>query len=429
MTRPRSLLGLTLAALRARHLLRPTVAVFALALAGLGLAHRAHPSPVAPAWAEAQMRDGVRGDENVFFHDLSMIATRSGYLLAWVRWERGEKPTLQVAALDGDGKLRGAPATLSSGRVFVRYPHLARGANHHALVWTTVEGREFRPHVWFASLDDEAKTVSAPRVLSDEELAIASDVAPDLDGWAVGWTRLDRPPAYTFARVTAGGELRGAPTHIATPSAVYRSTLSWNGTAWVAAFSTHQWDTDESAVQLAWIDRSGRVIARPTLARARGMSELVASASRGASTWLVWGEDTSIGSVRHDPRIARLDDRDVAQPPRALGPRRSGGHEAIACNGSGCTLAWAAVEEHERGKAEFYVQRVDGDGTPRGPARIAGARGLARPWSSAAVASADDDASGLAAWTGHREDRGAVLVVKLTAEGVPSSPPRVLPLP
>lgn len=431
MTRPRTIAGLALAALRARKLTRPALgalALTALALTGLSLrSHHARSLRDAPAWAEAEMRRGLEGDGAAFFHDLSMTATPRGWLLSWVRWERGAGPSLQVASLDADGKLRGAPSTLSSGQVFARYPRVARGPRGNAVTWAATERGVFEPRVFFATVDDDAKVVLSPRALSDE-LAIAPDVASDDQGWAVGWTSVDTPHTYTLARLDLDGTSRGEPTRIPTGSTVYHSTLTWNGSAWTVAFSSHADLTDESFVQLAWVDRAGRNAGRKLLARSRGTAVVFSGVSHGASTWLAWGEDGQFWGGRHNPQFARVDDRTIAAGPRPLAPRRSGGNEAIACDNVGCTVAWAAVEERDRGRPEFWVQRYDTDGTPRTPARIVGARGLATPWASSAIANALDGSAGLAAYTASHGDRGGVIVVRLNAEGVPSSPPRELPL-
>lgn len=431
MTRPRTIAGLALAALRARNLTRPALgalALTALALTGITLrSQHARALRHAPAWAETEMRRGLEGDGAAFFHDLSMTATSKGWLLAWVRWERDEGTSLQIASLDADGRLRGAPTTLSSGQVFARYPDVVRGARGNAVAWAATERGVFQPRVFFATVDDDAKVVLAPRALSDE-LAVAPDVASDNEGWAVGWTSLMSPNAYTLARLDLDGTSRGEPTRVANGAGVYRSALTWNGTAWTVALNRHLDLTDESFIELAWVDRAGRNAGRKLLARSRGPAMIFSGVSHGSSTWLAWGEDGQFWGGRHNPQLARIDDRTVAAGPRPLGPRRSGGNEAIACDNVGCTVAWAAVEERDRGRPEFYVQRFDADGTPGSPARIVGARGLARPWSSSAIANALDGAAGLAAYTASHDDHGGVIVVRLNAEGVPSSPPRELPL-
>ncbi len=431
MTRPRTIAGLALAALRARNLTRPALgalALTALALTGLSLrSHHARSLRDAPAWAEAEMRRGLEGDGAVYFHDLTMTATPGGWLLSWTRSEPNAGASIQVAALDAEGKLRGAPTTLTSADHFARFPRIARGPRGNAVTWSATERGVFQPRVFFASVDDDAKVVVAPRALSDE-LALASDVASDNEAWAVGWTSLRSPNAYTLTRLNADGAPRGEPTRITNGDGVYRSALTWNGSAWTVALNRHLDLTDESLIELAWVDRGGRNAGRKLLARSRGPAMIFSGVSHGASTWLAWGEDGQFWRGRHNPQFARVDDRTIAAGPRPLGPRRSGGNEAIACDNVGCTVAWAAVEERDRGRPEFWVQRYDTDGTPRTPARIVGARGRATPWSSSAVALSLDGSAGLAAYTANRDERGAVIVVRLNAEGVPSSPPRELPL-
>ncbi|MFO0653050.1 MAG: hypothetical protein U0326_42925 [Polyangiales bacterium] len=431
MTRPRTIAGLALAALRARNLTRPAlgaIALTALALTGLSLrSQHARSLRHAPAWAEAEMRRGLEGDGDASFHDLSMIATPRGWLLSWVRSEYDAGTSLQVASLDAEGKLRGAPTTLTSARVFARFPRVARGPRGNAVTWAATDRGVFQPRVFFATVDDDAKVLLAPRALSDD-LALAPDLASDNEGWAVGWTSVERPNAYALTRLDADGAPRGEPVRIPDGAGVYRSALTWNGSAWTVALNRYLDLTDESFIELAWVDRAGRNVGRKLLARSRGAALIFSGVSHGASTWLAWGEDGQFWGGRHNPQFARVDDRTIAAGPRPLGPRRSGGGEAIACDNVGCTVAWAAVEEHERGRPEFWVQRYDTDGAPRSPARIVGARGRAAPWSSSAVALSLDGAAGLAAYTANRDARGGVIVVRLNAEGVPSSPPRDLPL-
>ena len=429
MRRPHTILGLTVAVIRTRGLARAVVVAAALmALVSAALLHHAwHLDALVDAQVarEASAWRSAPAEGEVFLGDASVIATPGGWLVAWTRRERAHNNVIQVAALDRTGALRGAPVTLSSTELFSRRPYLARGARGNAVVWASSAPKELAPHAWFTLVDDSAHPLAAPQQLgaADDE-SVGPQVAWDGEGWGVGWSRLRPTRGYTLVRLAADGALRGEPTRLDERHGWVYSALAWNGSAWLIAQSAYRPRADASAVRLLWIDRSGRPIAHRELARSSGeLGDIVATA-RGASTWLVWGEDMGF-TVRHDPRLARVDDRMVAQPSRSLGPRRSGSVPAITCVGDGCTLAWTAVPEGGN-HPEYYVQRVDADGAPRSAPRRIGSEGHAWPRFAAAIATSLDDNEALAVWPAAHADRGGLLVVRLDANGAPIDPPREL---
>ncbi len=426
MRRPRTIPGLVVALIRARGLTRAalvSVALAALAATALVLRTR-RPTDDARIAREAASWRSAPADGPVELGDASVIATPKGWLVAWLRWERERPTTIQVAALDRAGTLRGAPVTVSSRELASRQPRLARGPRGNALAWVSTPQREFQPHTWFTLIDDDARVTATPRELRATDHGLGPRAAWDGEGWGVGWSRIRPTLGYTLVRLAADGSPRGEPITLDEPDGWARSALVWNGSAWLVAQAMYRPRADASAVRLTWIERSGRVVARRELARSSGEMGDVAATARGASAWVVWGEDMGFG-VRHDPRLARVDDRAVAQPPRPLGPRRSGSVPAITCAGDGCTLAWTEVPE--RGdEPVFYVQRVGADGAPRGTPRRVGAEGHAWPRFAATIASSLDEREALAVWPAGRGDRGGLLLVRLDADGALVGPPREL---
>ncbi len=428
MRRPRTIPGLVVALIHARGLTRAALVSVALAaLALTALFQRPHSTARVDARIarEASSWRSAPAEGPVFRGDASVIATPEGWLLAWMRWERGRPNTIQVAALDRAGALRGAPVTVSSRELLSRHPRLARGPRGNALVWASSPEDAFAPHAWFTVVDDDARVTVTPRPVgaADDE-SLGPLAAWDGEGWGVGWPRIRPTWGYTLVRLSADGSPRGEPTSLDERDGWLRSALVWNGSAWLVAQSTYKPRADASAVRLTWIERGGRVVARHELARSRGELGDIVATTRGASAWVLWGEDMGFG-VRHDPRLARVDDRAVAQPPRPLGPRRSGSVPAIACAGDGCTLAWTEVPE--RGdEPVFYVQRVDADGAPRSAPRRVGAEDHAWPRFAATIASSLDEREALAVWPAGRGDRGGLLLVRLDADGALVGPPREL---
>jgi hypothetical protein len=430
MSRPRTILGLVVALIRARGLTRVEVAtaVMIATLASSALLFRARQSAVtvdALADREVSSWRHAPADSAVALDDATVIATPTGWLVAWTRWERAHGNAIQVAALDRAGTLRGAPITLSPREFTSRHPHLARGPRGNAVVWASSPADSFEPHAWFTVVDDDARVTVTPRRLgaADDE-SLDAQAAWDGEGWGVGWSRFRPAWGFTLVRLSADGSPRGESTQLVDTRAGFRSSLVWNGSAWLVVQSTYRPRADASAVRLTWIERYGRPVVRRELSRSHGEIGDIVATTRGTSAWVIWGEDMGFG-VRHDPRIARVDDRIIAQPPRPLGPRRSGSVPAIACSGDGCTLAWTEVPDGGTEPA-FYVQRVDLDGAPRSTPRRVGAEGHAWPRFAATIATSLDDQEALAVWPAAHVDRSGLLLVRLDSNGVPVGPPREL---
>lgn len=429
MRRPRTIPGLIVEVIRLRGPGRARWIAAALTLlASVAITHRARrPTPTAHAYFERERASWQRDpdEHSVFLGDASVIATPGGWLLSWIRWQRERPTTVHVAALDRAGALRGAAVTVSSSEGMSRHPRLARGPRGNALVWAESAPNTFAPHVRLAIVDDDARvTLAARPVGTPDDETVAPQAAWDGEGWGVGWPRLRGRHSYTLLRLAADGSPRSAPTSLDDDDAWFDASLVWTGSAWLITQVAYEERPNRSAVTLTWVERSGRVVARRELARSSGAPGEVTTAAHDGSAWIVWGEDAYLGA-RHDPRFARIDDRSIAQPPRPLGPRRSGSVPAIACAGDGCTLAWTEVPEHGDAPV-FYVQRVDGDGAPQGPVRRVGHEGRALPRFTATIATSLDGRASLAVWPAAHADRGRLLIVALDGDGALTGPPREL---
>lgn len=432
MQRPTTVLGLTLELLRVRGLTRHAmVGALALSTGALGLVSAglcARESPNEAVRAQAVAAWHAPSERGAHFVEPTLVATPSGWLLAWTRWDKGSD-RLQVAALHRDGTLRGAPVTLSSPDMLVGHPNLARGPNGSAVVWSATASEAWRPQAWIALVDDDAKVRVAPRQVTHSDTPIVfAQVAYGGDGWAIGWPRLGRGRGYELATLHADGTDRGEPAHVEDPNTFLDASLTWNGSAFLVTQTSYVFERDESALRLRWFNREGRPFANTSFATARGTPGHLRTATRGSSTWITWGEDSNY-TPRHDPRIARVEDRAVTAGPTALGPRRSGSVPSIACAGDGCTLAWAEIENNRHAIAGYYTQRVSPDGSALGAPRVIPAPELARVWTEAAIANSLDERETLAVFTAFHRERGGLYIVRLNHDGAPVAPGQELPLP
>lgn len=422
-TRPTSLLGLTLAVIRLRPALVAGCACAAMAVASLGAWRATRPTGDGATLDAATWFAG--DDARTRYGDPTVIATPSGWLLAYALHPRTLQSSVQVVALDRAGAVRGEPVAVSERGQYARMPRLTRGPRGNALVWaSTPEGR-FEPGVRFMLLDDDAKTLQAPRALGEGERSVDPHATWTGDGWGVGWSRIEAHGGYTLVRLTPDGVLIGDPTRLDAAHNGMQAALVWNGSSWMVAQSVLR-RRDTRTVRLTWIDRGGRTIATRDLARWRCDNSEVTATTRGASAWVVWGERCG-RETRAPVRIARVDDRVVAQPPRTLEPTREGAPPSIACAGDACTLARISIDDHGRRSSSLYLQRLDVDGAPLGPPRRLGAPGDAQWMSTAAVAHSTDHDT-LVVWSTSSGGHGALRVARLDARGAPLEPPRVLPL-
>jgi hypothetical protein len=428
MARPNTIWGLLIVLLRSRGITTRALAATLATGALITLAWRSHSTPTRYEAHEPWLsQPGAPSEAGAVFFNPTLTATPSGWLLAWTRWEFRKAPSAQVAALARDGSLRGEVVTLTPSDQSTRNPRFARGADATAVVWDASPSGAFNPHVWFATLGDDGRVRGTPRRLdASSARGFYPQVAWDGEGWGVSW-RTDH--GIALARLKPDGSPRGDLVRVRDESVWIAPSLVWSGDAWLVAHSTYRRENDESNVRLRWFDRGGNLVSLRDLGNTQGEPwPAISTASRGAATWLVWGEDGSF-TPRHDPRIARVEGRTVALGPRPLGPRRSGSVPAIACASDACTLAWAAIPPQTGATAELYVQRTDLDGAPLAPPRSVGAKGLARPWSIATVALSGDASETLAVWdVRHDNQSGALLVARFDASGEPLAPPRELPL-
>lgn len=436
MGRPQGIGGLVVELVRRRGLPRWTrgaVGVAAAVTAAVALARGHAPRSAGPTpSAELARWMAAPSEVALAFGEPAAVATDSGWLVAWSRWERGLSPRVQVAALDRDGNLRGEVRTVSTPGGFARHPSLARDGARVAVVWTADARDEERwaPRPWLAIVDaDAGLRVPARPAVADDERGFNAQVATDAQGWGVGWMSISEAHrGFGLARLAPDGRPRGPVTHVDVRDSGLSGSLTWTGDAWLAPQVSHDFERDRSVLNLHWIDRGGRLLETRRFAPSPGEIGLVHAASRGTSAWLTWGVDGSF-AVRHDPRLARLEARRPVVGPVTLGPRRSGTVPTLACATTECLAAWVAVDDLGDEPAALHVQVLDPGGAPRGAARRLGPQALLSRVGSVGVARSVDERESLAVWTVRQGDDWRLMRVRLGPDGVALAPPSVLPLP
>jgi hypothetical protein len=360
----------------------------------------------------------------------TVVATGSGWLIAWTRWRPGAPPVVQVAALDRGGGLLGEVRTVSAADDFARQPSLARDGARVAVVWSARSNDDRGPRPWIAVVDaNAAVTIPARPAVGAEEVGFNANVASDGQGWGIGWVSVsEEHRGVALARLHPDGRPRGPVTHVRSDAGGLNGALAWVGDAWLAPQTTHDFDRDRSALLLHWIDRGGALIETQRFAEALGELGPVHVAVRATTAWLSWGGDSGFNQ-RHDPRLARLEGRRPVVGPVTLGPRRSGSVAELACAASECLSAWAGVDDEGDEPAALHVQALDADGARRGIARRIGPPALLSRWGSVGIARGLDEREALAVWSVRQGQSWRLMAVRLGADGAPLSPPAMLPLP
>ncbi len=434
MRRPDSIAGLVVELIRRRgwrRWTRGTLGVAAAVTAMVALSR-----PAARTRASEPMAESLRpwttspSENDPALVEPTVVATGSGWLIAWTRWRPGAPPVVQVAALDRGGGLRGEVRTVSPAEAFARQPSLARDGARVALVWSAWSNDDRGPRPWIAVVDANAAITSPARpAVGAEEIGFNANVASDGQGWGIGWMSVSEAHrGVALARLHPDGRPRGPVTHVHGDSWGTSGTLAWTGDAWLVPQTAYDFDRDRSAIQLHWIDRGGALLETQRFAAALGELGPVHVAARASTAWLSWGGDSGL-TLRHDPRLARLEGRRPVVGPVALGPRRSGTVAELACSASDCLSAWAGVDEEGDEPAALHVQALDADGARRGIARRIGPPALLSRWGSVGIGRGLDESEALAVWSVREGQSWRLMAVRLGADGAPISPPAMLPLP